>query len=414
MGVTVSANGGGGNTPCYTGQDAPGRVPIGRTTPESGESLGRAQERSESLERGLTRASERPEASERAEGHRGTLSNIYNCAQVGSAPPAPAKVGSEVRRAAWSKAWSEGVVKELYGQGEVETARKLNSCSSYLLFRQFLESDACRLRKANFCRLNKLCPWCARGRMLRNLREIVPEVERLLRESDVVPFMVTPTVPTGPDLDLQWRRMCAGLTALGQRRRDAKQGKRVTSEFEKFTAALWSFEVKRSKGLWHVHVHGLCLRRRNAKIDLPKLIGEWQAAAPGATNIDCRLMRSGRAMLRSGKRFDELSKLERGQVVGDVLECAKYQLKFDRELTPADAIEVHRVTHRRRFVRKWDGFTGLGELEAAGDLRLDEGPFRDWLYHWFPDGGYRLSRSAAGSSSSGACSGGIDPDTCPV
>ena len=299
------------------------------------------------------------------------------------------RLADSLRRARASKAHGKRVAAELRRRGDIGRAERLEGCSSWVLFREWLLSDSVVLRAADFCQQRKLCPGCARASARATVARTSAKVAALLAGRDLMPVMVTLTQRTGADLPERLANLLAGLKRANQHRRDVLRGK-GSSAFAPVAAAVWHVEIKRARRrLWHAHIHGLVLLPRGVLLDLPQLRAEWAACVGQRTaSVDARITSAGRRMLCHDLPFARLPEEAQGRIVRDLVEVLKYPVKFARDLTARDVVDVHQVTHRRPLLRTWGDLRGVRPLAAAGDAGGGSGPYIDRIFR-FHGGAYR-------------------------
>ena len=276
---------------------------------------------------------------------------------------------------------------EMEAQDVNRLLARVEGCGSRLVYRSWERSGNRTLHAADFCNEHKLCVMCARGRAMKLVRKVLGRSLVLLGENrDWIPTMLTLTIKNGPDVGERIRHIFESLKKANQRRKDARKGKRSSTEFGKIQAAMFALEVKRGRnsGLFHPHLHAVVLREKKDFVDLPKLSQEWNEITKDSRNVDWRLMESAREMLKGAT----LSEVE-DRLVKDLCEVFKYSLKFG-EMEPADVLTVHRKTKGKHFRRMWGEYRGIKEPELGPDDESRE--FGRFFERWYQyvDQHYRL------------------------
>lgn len=274
------------------------------------------------------------------------------------------------------------VASALTEAGHAERSGKLADCCTWLNFREWLLTGNIRLRAANFCNQTRLCVPCAHAAAVRTMRQYVGRTIQLLKAADWLPILVTLTVRDGPDLAERFQHLEGALQTARQRMKDQRRGWGST-EFARIQAGAWRFEVKRGKssGLWHPHVHGLCLVKRGDFFDLPRLWAEWGEITGDSSNLDVRLTAAGKLMHQRGLTWSDVTEEQSRLLVADHCEVFKYALKFG-DLRPADVVHAWEFLQGRRLSRLWGEYRGLKDEAPAGDDRDEPGPYRDVMCQW--------------------------------
>lgn len=247
------------------------------------------------------------------------------------------------------------------------TARRVNKCGSYLLFRHYLEPDLVRLHAAEFCKKHLLCPLCAIRRGAKALDAYLTRWEVIRTEKAALrPFLVTLTVKDGPDLAERFRHLKGSFQRL-QRRANRQRG---NSAWEAVKGAVWSYEVKKGKGsgAWHPHLHAIALCE--APPSQARLSREWHELTGDSFIVDVRPIE--------------------GDPAEGFMEVFKYAVKF-ADMTPAQTVEAWRTLRGIRLLDSGGLFRGVEVPEELTDEPL-EGPFVEWLYRWFQGRGYGITQ----------------------
>ena len=369
--------------------------------------------------------SERPEASDRLlevaapEGSGGgLLESIMEVNWGSDAKPLPCndlpeektpscKSLEQVEKATRRKRCARPVIGQLLVEGEPDRAEKLDRCGSWVVYREWLHTGSVRLRSGNFCQQPRLCMACARAKAAKVGVAYTDKTLQLLRERDLIPHMITLTVPNSDDLLEAFTLLKRCLQQVRQKRRNQSKGLIGFTEWSRFVAAAWHIEIKRGKnrGLWHPHVHGIVLTPRGEVYDLGRLKEEWRSLTGGNAPIDVRLTNAGRQLLK----FDwsdvmnsrGMAKYVREAIKRDLLEVFKYPLKFG-DLSPADVVYAWRVTRRKRMLLAWEGYHGCKVDEDLNDLTDEQGEYLDHIYRWLQESGrYSHEWTQKGASEEG-------------
>jgi hypothetical protein len=253
---------------------------------------------------------------------------------------------------------------------EMKLRGRLRECGGYMMFREWLEAGKVSLRSAVFCNRVRLCPGCAHWSAVRTVADWVPKFERLLREGDLVPLLMTFTVRDGDDLGERLQVLRNGLRLVGRRVSDARRGKGKTW-FAGIVGAVARIEIKRGKnsGQWHPHAHALVLRERRERFPLAGMQAEWRELV-GRGNLNVKLAYSARAII-AGQDPDPV------RLHADLAEVIKYAMKFG-DMAPADVVQAWKVIHGQRLAYSLGACYGMKEQAAGPDRGEFSGEWRDW------------------------------------
>lgn len=261
-------------------------------------------------------------------------------------------------------------------------AAALESCSTFLRFREFAESRP-RLMAANFCKLHRLCPWCARRRALKLMGEHVAKTLKVMEEKqgEWLPCMMTLTVKNGQDLRERIGHLSSCLGKANRRRQNAV--KQRWSEFARVEAAVWHMEVSKGKGGWHPHVHGLVMRKTAERFDVDALREEWKEITGDSIFLRVDLLHSVRHALSASIGWWKLMQTPefKGRLVKDLCEVFKYPLKF-AGLSPEDIVEVAEQSRGVRWLREWGTTFRASEPDVLSDDAVVGQLWRDHVYKW--------------------------------
>ena len=300
------------------------------------------------------------------------------------------------------KRFSQGMPLALRMRGGktfLSLAERVEGCSTYLRFREYLEGGIF-LKSANFCQRHRLCPWCARRRALKLLRQHMEKLVPLLDRGGVIPCLMTLTVKNGPDLRERINHLSASLLKASFRRRNCLDGKRGKfSEFSRIDGAVWHFEVSRNHETkeWHPHVHGLVLRHDSTPFNAQNLRAEWHDITKDSNIVDIKLLHSVKKMWADGLSIADGMKHPscRQQLVGDLCEVFKYPLKF-QGLSSDECIDVYEQTKGIRWLREWGTlFRTVEPVDLADDVQRIGDLFRDHVYQWIVESSSYSSQSVS-------------------
>jgi hypothetical protein len=269
----------------------------------------------------------------------------------------------------------------------------LRDCSSYLLFRQYIESGKIRLSAGNFCRIHLLCPMCAIRRAAKKVRAYYEKYIHLKRENPSLKLAYAVlTVQNGKDLKERFRHVhnCTRkLLELRKHARYALEGKKRFNYAKDCSLAhvvggVYSFEIKRgsNSGLWHPHCNILMLS--DCSIDGLLLSKEWQEIT-GDSHVVYVKNKSINVTKTEYENieFKETADYEDEKQI--FVEVVKYALKFS-DLSFADNYEVYKSLSGRHLCGTFGAFYGLKINEDVDDETDEE--YIELIYR-FINGRYR-------------------------
>lgn len=183
-------------------------------------------------------------------------------------------------------------------------------------------------------------------------------------------FMVTLTVKDGENLLERFNHLRGALKRYQRQRRDAFDGKRQMTEYNKALGGVFSVEVKRGSGsgLWHPHVHMIWLCETAP--DAHKLSAEWQAITKDSYIVDVR-------------------EFYGDTVVDGFLEVFKYALKFS-DMEYSDNWEAYLKLSGKRLVDNFGLFRGVEVPDTLTDDDLSDEPYLLMIYRFLKGSGYNF------------------------
>lgn len=255
---------------------------------------------------------------------------------------------------------------------------RLKQCGEYLAFKQYYTAGTTRLTAANFCMCHLLCPLCAIRRGSKMLEAYVKRFEVIKAEHPTLKLsMLTLTVKNGDDLGERFAHLKKSVSTVLEHRRKALKGQRgYHSEFAKIAGLVGSIEITKDGALdgsesgWHPHAHIMVLH--DERFDYVKLQAEWLKITGDSHVLN----------VAPSQHPDDPAQ--------DFLEVFKYALKFS-DLTPAQNLEAFQVMGGKNLLFSAGLFRGVEIPESMLDEELDDLPYIELLYVYFPGSGYNLS-----------------------
>ena len=256
---------------------------------------------------------------------------------------------------------------------------RMDSCGTYLIFRNYFTVDEIKLKRASFCKQFRTCPICAIQRAGKMTEAYVGRYEQVKQGwPELNAFFVTLTVKDGPDLMERLEHVQSCHKVLQQRMRDAKRGQASKSVWANVEGVLGAYEITKgaNSGLWHPHAH-LVVLAPSMPVDgdgrCRALEEEWRGITGDSYVVDVR-------------PFDENQTATKS-----FCEVFKYVLKFS-ELSLADNWHAAEMMAGRRMTFSYGCLRGVKVPEELtdDDSELEYLPFVEMLYTYAVRVGYNL------------------------
>lgn len=246
--------------------------------------------------------------------------------------------------------------------------RNLNTCGSYLIFRNYTRSNISRLIGACSCKQHLLCAFCAARRGVKNSVAYKEKIDILRQEKPHLRLLlVTFTVKNGPDLWERFSHLRSSMQAFLRRRNDS-QRRDTPSSFKSVDGGVFAYEFKRGMGSieWHPHIHMLALVDSRVFINHNHVKDEWLSITGDSSVVNLE------------------------QVISDnaFLEVFAYALKFS-ELEHSDRWQGFNDLRGEKLISSFGSLRGVDVPELETDELLDsEEPWVDMIYRFFRFRGY--------------------------
>ena len=250
----------------------------------------------------------------------------------------------------------------------------LRACGTWLHFAYYFGwhedgfKNETRLIRANFCKQQMLCNFCAVSRSIRALTVYLKRYRYIMQQRPyLMPFLITFTVKNGPDLKERFAHIQKSFQRLqGNRRRYlSNPRKHPFTQLVKVKAGAGGYEDTYNLRMdeHHVHIHLIALCD-----DIPAhkpLCDEWEAI-------------TGDSFITDIRPFDDLNNPETA-----FMEVFKYVLKFST--MPLD-VNYHaaQVLARKRLLISFGYFHGTKVPEELADDPLDM-EHVDYYFDWLDD-----------------------------
>lgn len=250
--------------------------------------------------------------------------------------------------------------------------QRLESCGSYLQFRDYYTLDEIRLHKASWCKNHLLCPLCAIRRGAKYVKAYSEKTETVLHDNPVLkPYLVSLTVQNGPDLVERFNHLKHSHEAMNRQRQEADRGRRAPIEMSKAKGGVISYEVKKGRNSdeWHPHLHGTWLCDEQPYET--RLSKEWESITGDSIIVDVQPFHDDQD---PGNAF---------------LEVFAYGLKFST-LDLKDNLEAFRLLHGKRFINSFGLLRGVKEPENLNDDPIQDAPYVDLFFRYIAGSGYNF------------------------
>lgn len=235
---------------------------------------------------------------------------------------------------------------------------KLSDCASWLHFKRYAipgySTTDDRLSAANFCQQPLLCGACAAGRAARHVIKLADRLKTILHGApDLVPWFVTLTTKSQPDLSEMVKFVWGAWSRCVQARRNALKGQRA-SVWAAYDGGFVSGEAKRGSGGhgWHYHLHGVLLGPPGDRWELVQR--SWSEQVDHYASV----------------KLDPLRSYVPGKVVtdwhSDLIETCKYALKFGDQ-SYDDHWDAFGALTRVVNLRCFGSFRGVDLPDVFGD-----------------------------------------------
>ena len=244
---------------------------------------------------------------------------------------------------------------------------ELESCASYLVFKNYYTINEVRLHAMKSCRKHLLCPFCAMRRGAKYLQAYLDRLAVVTAQNPRLrAYFVTVTIKNTESLEQGYTHLRNAMRKMMKQRSNALRGQKQV-EFAKALGAVHSIEFKRGSGsgLWHPHAHMIWLCE--IPPDAHKLSQEWLSLTGDSYIVDVR------------ECYGET-------LVDAFMEVFKYALKFTA-LPFADNWLAYQTLKGKRLIDSFGCLKGVEVPEKLTDDDLDE-PYLLMLYRFIKGAGY--------------------------
>jgi len=273
----------------------------------------------------------------------------------------------------------------LIERGLSRDGKAVRECSSDVTIRKHIEGGQIYVRHANYCQKRILCCGCEHARSMRTMSAWLPKILQATDDGGFVPVMLTLTVKNGTSLSERAEHLLKSLTKGFNDAADLRRRKRPPSLFGKIEGSIWHAEMKKGSGskLWHPHLHGLCLVRRENLFTSSELSGEWLHLTGDSFVVDASVTNFGKRLLAEDLTASQGFSKYRDLLLGDLCEVLKYCIKFDIGGQLDDVIDAHYTLKNKRLARSTGCLRGLKLVDKISSSEsLGTGEYLDYILSW--------------------------------
>jgi len=267
----------------------------------------------------------------------------------------------------WISRESEEIRNQYLRKRQNRIGQEVQDCSTHLVFRHYLATDAVRLAQVHTCKKHLLCPVCAILRAGKSLRRYVEAIQAAV-EAGEVPYLVTHTVKNSDDLRERSRHVLSSYRKMVNYRRRYESMRRGEGwQLAGVEGGLYSLEVKRGQaGGWHPHIHALWLLPAGKRLNVDDLRDLWQKVT------------------KDSHVFNVKPIVDKGEgIISACLEVLKYALKFS-DLSFGDNWQASQDLKGLRLTASFGSLYGIKEQEAGPDEEIEEEdqPYIEYVARW--------------------------------
>lgn len=269
-------------------------------------------------------------------------------------------------------------------------AWKLKNCATYLKFRNYFTIDKICLVEVCTCKVYLLCPFCAARRASKLIESYVPKHNQVMAENPGLrPYLITLTVKNGEDPAERFYHLVRAHKTLQQRRRNGLRGKGSKSLWTHVMGAVGAYEVTNRGNGFHPHIHLVAL----ADIELPTFLDEEATRRQGRAVWRCPQLEQEWLEITGDSSVVDVRPFASDQPVADSFaEVFKYALKFSG-MSLENNWGAYLALDKTRMVFSYGLYRGVEVPEDLTDqVPLEELPYVELLYRWFPRKGYTLAQ----------------------
>lgn len=261
--------------------------------------------------------------------------------------------------------------------------KNLKDCGSYLLFRDYYRISKVKLHTANFCGIDKLCPFCASRRAYKQQTKIEQYLDT---NKDLLSrnwfYIVLPVKhEIDETLETVFNRLRTGLKKIRFAINNNKSSKGKTSFFSQFDGLFYSIETTYSQNGWNVHVNILACSSVPFDYDLVQKIDKNGKKSLHSLELSLEWEKYTGSYIHNISRLDFQTPED---IRKNLLEIFKYSVKFS-ELKSEYLYDFYSFTQSKRLLGAMGCFYGLKlDVLLKGDFEPDT-EFIEYLYQRFND-----------------------------
>jgi hypothetical protein len=244
-----------------------------------------------------------------------------------------------------------------------KTILSLDTCGSFLLFRQYTSANRTRLIGGCTCKKHLLCALCASRRGVKNTQAYKEKFNQLQSVNpDLDVYFLTFTIKNGEDLLERFSHLRSSIQALLKKRNhQAASHRNIKTEMYKFIGGVFAYEFKRGsrENLWHPHIHMLALLPKGLRVDYEILKTEWLEITGDSSVINIQKAENDSAFL----------------------EVFAYALKFS-EMENDDRWYASQLLANERLISSFGDVRGVVVDESNNDELLEDEEYYDLIFNW--------------------------------
>ncbi|MCI0501863.1 MAG: protein rep, partial [Epsilonproteobacteria bacterium] len=234
----------------------------------------------------------------------------------------------------------------------------------FLVFRDYYKKNKTKLHLSNFCKRDRLCPFCAVRRATKQQNKFLEIYEHLDNKSPDWFYIVLPVRHTAKEsFEVVFDRVNRLKSMISKSIRD----KTMNNFFSSFLGGMYSIETTKTSNGWNIHLNLLINAKNGSKIDLMPIINKrGQVSYQNADLGHFMRLYADDSLMHNIQKLDFTTPEAQKDAL---LEVLKYSLKFS-SLTNQELIHFFVFTKGKRLFGTFGSLWGLG-LEDV-DLNKDD------------------------------------------
>jgi hypothetical protein len=269
---------------------------------------------------------------------------------------------------------------------------RLSKCGSFLEFHYYFQRNDIKLKKANFCKKDKMCPACAVRRASKQQDKFF---DFLGAEPDLLDndwyYLVIPVKHTKEEsIEVVYERLNRIRKFILKAMRDARNGKKA-GFFGNFLGGMGSIEVTKTDNGWNIHMNMLLNAPKSFIFAIRGIKNKKGQVSYQNVKIRDFLINTADSYMHNITKLDFSSD---ELIKKNLLEVLKYSLKFS-SLDTLDLIKVYIAFYRKQLFFTFGNLAKikLEKVELDEKDKIDE-DFIRLIFERYFDGfvpNYKLS-----------------------